>query len=186
MKISRNIIVLILVNLLCGCSMVTPLYTSAQRNSSQLEEINARIQVGTFESIPNPMNFNPIYMRAGIIHSPYQDSYARYLQEALKMELIEAKKFDLHSNTEISGFLMKNDIQIPAFDMGKGIIEARFVVKKEGQELYNKILLIDHSFESAFSGSVAYSKGIIEYKYMVQKLLNKLLSDPDFVGCFKK
>lgn len=74
-------------------------------------------KVGEFTSRPGPENHNPISLRGSSMTSPYQNSYAAYISEALKQELELAGKLAPNADIELSGTLIKNDID-PAIGIG--------------------------------------------------------------------
>ncbi|MFZ6735867.1 hypothetical protein ACO0LG_28365 [Undibacterium sp. Ji42W] len=172
---------------LSGCALVAPPYTSSQVNAQLLEDAGAsKVKVGEFGNAKYTENANPVALRGGRMHSPYQESFSTYLEEALKTELTASNQLDQKSAIEISGILRKNDMTIPVFDPGLGIMEVQFIVKSDGLVKFDKVKSVKHNFESAFSGDVAISRAISEYKYMVQKLLKTLFSDQDFKKAINK
>lgn len=173
--------------ILSGCALVAPPYTSSQVNAQLLENTGAtKVKVGEFGNAKDNENANPVALRAGRMHSPYQESFSIYLEEALKAELTASNQLDQKSAIEISGTLRKNDMTIPVFDPGQGVMEAQFIVKSDGLVTFDKVKCVKHDFESAFNGDVAISRAISEYRYMVQKLLKSLFSDQDFQKSIKK
>ncbi len=169
-----------------GCSTNGPLYTASIDNVQLLKEAgNVSAKVGKFDSIPGPGNANPITLRGSRMNSPYESSYAAYLAEAIKQELSLAGKLKADTDIEISGSLLKNDINIAGFSIGTGDIEARFVVKKGAQVRYDQIKTIHDQWESSFAGAIAVPRGQQQYPNLVQKLLATLYADHDFLEALK-
>jgi len=186
----RRIVMLALVSLLgtvaSGCSMMAPQYSASIENVQKLKEggsISAK--VGKFDSNPDRANANPISLRGASLMSPYENSYAVYLVEAIKQELALAGKMNPDVDIEISGVLLKNDMDASGFSTATGDIEAKFIVKKGERILYSKIKTIHHEWESSFAGAVAVPRAQQEYPRLVQLLLAALYSDQDFLLALK-
>ncbi|HYD59632.1 MAG TPA: hypothetical protein VEC35_04720 [Noviherbaspirillum sp.] len=169
-----------------GCSMMAPQYTPSLDNVQRLKDAGAySASVGTFASSPDKANANPISMRGSSLASPYQDSYANYVAEAIRQELSLAKKLSSDTTTEITGTLLKNDIDVAGFSVGTVDLEARFVVKRAGQVRYDQVKSVRSEFPSSFAAAVALPRAVQEYPVAVQKLLGKLYEDKAFVNALK-
>jgi hypothetical protein len=66
-----------------------------------------------------------------------------------------------------------------------GYIEARFVVKKDGQVTFDKTKRGSASWESSFVGAIAIPAAQSSYPLIVQDLLAKLYGDTDFQTALK-
>ncbi|GAC1611355.1 MAG: hypothetical protein NVS3B3_22320 [Aquirhabdus sp.] len=169
-----------------GCSLMAPKYDASQNNIQALKDAgNYSAKVGEFDSKNDPKNVNPISIRGSSLASPYQGSYANYLSEAIKQELTLATKFVPNANLEISGTLLKNDIDAAGFSVGVVTIEARFVVKRDGKITYDQLKSIKSEFPSSFAGNVAIPRAVQEYSPAVQKLLASLYADKAFIDALK-
>ncbi len=185
----RRIVLLTLVIIsgiiLSGCGMVAPKYSASMDNVQMLKDAgNISAKVGKFDSIRGKGNANPISIRTHPMTSPYDNSYAAYLTEAIKQELSLAGKLKPDTDIEISGSLLKNDIDA-AISMGTGDIQARFIVKKSGQVRYDQTKTVHHEWESSFLGAVAIPRAQQQYLNLVQKLLAALYADQDFLQALK-
>ena len=71
--------------------------------------------------------------------------------------------------------------------MSKGTsdLSARFVVHKDGKEVYNKVHKSHLEWESSFIGSIAIPNAINKYSESVQKLVSTFLLDKDFINSVK-
>lgn len=168
-----------------GCSMMAPQYSTSIPNVQKLKDAGAiKAKVGTFASDNNPGNPNILGIRAATMESPY-GTYSAYLATALKQELELSGKLAPNSDIEISGTLLKNDLDTSSFSVGYGTIEARFVVKKGSETRYDKVKSAKTEFESSFAGAVAIPKAQQEYPTLVQQLLATLYSDPEFFQALK-
>lgn len=169
-----------------GCSLMAPQYSASLENVQTLKDAgNFTAKVGTFTASPDKGNANPISIRGSSLSSPYQNSYANYLGEAIKQELTLAKKLGPDANVEISGMLTKNDLHIAEFTTGSGEIEARFIVKKNSQVQYDQVKTVQHEWPSSFLGSIAIPRAVQEYPNLVQKLLTELYADSAFLKALK-
>jgi hypothetical protein len=165
---------------------MAPQYSASIDNVQKLKDAgNYTAKVGDFASSKDKGNVNPISLRGSTLSSPYESSYSKYLAEALKQELSLANKFAPNADVEVSGTLMKNDIDASGFSTGSGGIEARFVVKKSGQILYDQVKSVHQEWPSSFAGAVAIPRAIQEYSNLVQKLLTSLYADNAFLDALK-
>jgi len=172
--------------LLTGCSTMAPQYPSSLDNVAVLKkEAGAAAKVAAFDASPNKDNANPISLRGTSLNSPYQGSYANYLSEALKQELSLAGKYAPDSAIEISGTLLKNDLDASGFSTGHGQIEARVVVKNRGTVQYDKVKSAQYEWDSHFVGAIAIPNATAAYPNLVSKLLATLYADPDFISTLK-
>jgi hypothetical protein len=63
-----------------GCTSLAPQYSASPQNIQTLKDAgNYSVNVGVFASDADKENVNPIPIRALMMKSPYQDSYANYL-----------------------------------------------------------------------------------------------------------
>jgi hypothetical protein len=173
----------IFTNLLSACaSMVMPAYTASMDNVETLKKAGAfQASIGEFTSIKGDGNPNPISMRgSNTVSSPYQDSYAGYVAEALRQEFTLANKLAPNASIELSGMLIKNDIEVP-MGTGHAHIEVRMIVRKDGQVRYDQIKKIDQQWESSFAAATAIPLAINEYPVAIQKLLGSLYGDAEFI-----
>lgn len=172
--------------LLVGCTGLAPQYSSSIDNVQILKNAGSfSAKVGTFESSPNPQDRDPLTIRGSKMVSPYSESYAAYLAEAIRQELVLANRFSKDADVEISGLLLKNELDASGISVGTADIEARFVVRKAGQVRFDKVKSIRHEFPSAFAGMTAVPRAAQEYQFAVQKLLGQLYADKDFTASLR-
>ncbi len=169
-----------------GCAMVAPTYSASIDNIQVLKDSgNYTAKVGEFTASKDKAYANPISIRGSSLISPYGESYANYVAEALKQELSLAKKLSPDADTEILGTVLKNDINTTGGTLGWAEIEARFIMKRGGQVRYDQVKSIKHEFPSSFAGAVAIPRAVQEYPVAVQKLLNQLYTDKTFIDALK-
>ena len=168
-----------------GCSLVAPRYTASLDNVQKLKDGGVSpVKVGAFHSDPGKDNPAAISLRGSSLASPYNNSYAEYLAEALKQELSMAGKLAPDAQIEVTGALQKNDISIP-ISTGTGDITARFIVTRGGAVRYDQVKSIHDQWDSSFVGAVAIPRAQEQYPLMVQKLLAALYADPAFLDALK-
>jgi len=127
---------------------------------------------------------NNITLRGATLASP-SGSYAKYLEDAIKSDLIDANLIDSNSLFKLSAFLLTNDINVAGFDTGNGNIEAQFSIYRNGTAIFDKKISTEIEFESSFFGNVAVLKGQNEYQNLVRALLKKLYSDKEFINALQ-
>jgi hypothetical protein len=168
-----------------GCSLTAPKYTASLENVQKLKDGDIQpTKVGAFHSEAGKENAQTISLRGSSLASPYDNSYAAYLAEALKQELSMAGKLAPDAQIEVTGALQKNDISIPV-STGTGDIAARFVVTRSGTVRYDQLKSIHDTWDSSFVGAIAIPRAQEQYPIMVQKLLAELYADPAFVQALK-
>lgn len=125
-------------------------------------------------------------LRAATMTSPQGANFGDYIAAALRQELELAKLYDAQSGLEITGELLRNNIDAGGLSTNQGQIEARFLVKRGAQVRFDRVKRIDQQWESEFAGAVAIPLARNNYPLMVQKLFNVLISDADFVRALRK
>lgn len=178
----KRILTLLAVAALTGCSTMAPQYPASLDNVAVLKKDGAPARVASFQSSAAKENANPISLRGTSMNSPYQGSYANYLTEAIKQELTLAGKYSPDADIEISGSLLKNDLDATGVSTGHGVMAARFIVKQRDTVKYDKVKSVDHSWDSHFMGNIAIPAATTTYPNMVSKLLAALYTDPDFMS----
>lgn len=170
-----------------GCSMVAPKYTPSVSNVQALKQSgDLKANVAPFDSKEQEGNANPISLRGSQMHSPYNDSYAAYLTEAVRQDLILAGKLSPQSDLIITGTLLKNDLNTGTVSTGEGDIEARFIVRKGKTVRYDQVKQVHTQWKSSFVGAVAIPKAQQQYPVLVKKLLDELYSDSAFMKALQK
>jgi len=169
-----------------GCSMMAPPYSASMENVQNLKNSgDSKVSVGQFSSIPGAGNNYPLSIRGSSMSSPYNNSYGAYVAAAIQQELTLANRYAQGGNLEVSGSLLKNDIEAAGFSVGYVTVEARFVVKRNGVPTYDSVKFVKREFPSSFAGAVAIPKAVQEYNVAVQKLLGLLYEDKAFSEAVK-
>ncbi|HEV2287085.1 MAG TPA: hypothetical protein VGR80_13660 [Steroidobacteraceae bacterium] len=188
MSLRRALVLTVVVSgalLASGCSLTAPRYTASLDNVQKLKDGGiAPTKVGTFRSDSGKDNPATISIRGSALASPYNNSYADYLAEALKQELTMAGKLAPDAQIEVTGALQKNDISVP-MSTASGDMTARFIVMRGGTVRYDQVKSIHDEWESSFVGAIAIPRAQEQYPIMVQKLLAALYADPAFIQALK-
>lgn len=184
-RISSTLALAALGVVVSGCSMVAPVYPPSIDNVQVLKNSDVQgAKVGAFTSAGGAATPNPIPLRANKLQSPYDGGFSAYLSAAITRELELAGKLSRSADVEISGTLLRNEID-PAIVTASGDIEARFVVRKAGTVSYDQVKSVHREWDSSFAAAVAIPKAISEYGYTVQALLAELYADPAFLNSLK-
>lgn len=170
-----------------GCAVKAPNYSPSITNVELLKKGGVEtMKVGHVGVTLGMSGANSLSLRANSMAPPAASNYGDYLAGTLREELEFAKLHNLRSDVEVSGLLMKNNIDAGGFSINEGQIEARFIVKRVEQIQYDKVKKVELKWNSSFAGAVAIPLAINNYPVMVQKLLNALFSDPDFLAVTAK
>lgn len=169
-----------------GCATKAPPYQPSIDNVNVLKKAGASTaSVGGFTSAPGAPGALGISLRAADMTPPNGGNYAQYLEEAMKIELDLAKRLDPKANIAISAVLVKNIINAGGISTNNGEIEARFVVRRDGEVRFEKTKRSTAEWESSFVGAVAIPKAIQQYPLLVQSLLGSLYADPEFQAAIR-
>jgi hypothetical protein len=172
---------------LVGCAGPAPNYAPSIDNVETLKKIQGApaVKTGTIAVTAGMPGAASLQLRANTMTSPVGKNYGDYIAAALRQELELAKLYNPQSGVEISGTLLKNNIDAGGFSTNAGQIEARFVVTANGQVRFDKVKRIEKKWESSFAGAVAIPLAANNYPLMVQSLVAALVADPDFVKAIR-
>lgn len=168
-----------------GCATKAPPYQPSLDNVQAIKKLPQSLALGVFSVNAGATGAQSIGLRGSSMESPVGANYAAYLADALRQELVLAGKLDPQSKLEISGVLLKNDIDASGFSTASGEIEARFIVKNAGQTRYEKTHKATLNWESSFMGAVAIPKAQQQYPVVVQALITRLFADAEFLAALK-
>lgn len=111
--------------------------------------------------------------------APSTGSFALHLREQLVAELKAAGLYAPDSKLLIEGQLTDSKVDA-AIGTGTGRLAARFIVKREGQVVFDKELAAESSWESSFVGATAIPLAMNQYGALYKALVGKLIDDPQF------
>ncbi|NHZ93614.1 hypothetical protein F2P45_32140 [Massilia sp. CCM 8733] len=112
-------------------------------------------------------------------------SFAQYLGETLKVELLSAGLLDANAATVITGTLTQTEVDA-SIGTGKGVLAARFVVTRAAQVRYERELKVESTWDSSFVGATAIPAAAREYELQYRKLVSNLLDDEKFRQAISK
>jgi len=183
-KYSKRLLSLISILIISGCTSFAPPYQPDFELVNKLKSTDLpAMKTGEFTE-QNEL-VNKITIRGGPMVSPYEKSYAKYLEKALEEELKQSELWDKSSNIVISGTLLINELDGSGISVGESDMSANFIVTKNGNKLYDKTHTIHHEWESSFVGAIAIPAAQNNYPISIQKLLVKFLSDEEFLTIIK-
>lgn len=181
--LSRTVVCVALSCALTACASVDAAkYAPSVDNLQTLKSsgtVEARIK--PFEAPESHDNPYPVHLRAARMHSPVGDSFGTYLSNAMEQEFAVAGDLSPNAKFEVSGVLLKNDIDASGLSHGEGTISARFVVRRGSETVYDSVKTASGSWDSSFMGVVAINNATAAYPQIVQTLLAKLYADPVFM-----
>ncbi len=175
--------------ILSGCSTIAPQYSGSRENVEALQSMPpTKLSVGRFYDDHNPANNEKLNLRGlNTMSSAYGETYAGYVEQALRQDLTIADRYSSESSLMITGVLKKNNLDISSsFATGTSICEVEFSVMQNKNSIYKKTLTQNHEWESSFVGAIAIPKAKEEYTVTVQKIINKLFKDQEFIEAMKK
>lgn len=171
---------------LTGCATKSPPYSPSIANVSKLKAAGtAPVAIGAFSVKSDLPGAAAIGMRGSSMSSSIGSDYAAYLAEAIRLELELAGRLDPKSTLEISGTLLRNDLDASGISKGTAAVEGRFVVKRDGQVRFDKVKRGTAEWESSFAGAVALPRAAQNYPIVVQELLTALYADADFQSALR-
>lgn len=172
---------------IAGCTTTAPTYVVSIPNIQKLRDAGSSKVAVTKVEVPasKQEQLNTVGLRGSTMLSPYDGSYGKYLREALRAEFYEAGRLAETSNVQLSGVLLKNDVDSTGINIGTALIEAQFIVQRDKQVTYDKTISANHEWESSFAGAIAIPAAINNYSTTVQKLLNQLYTDKAFQDAIK-
>lgn len=112
-------------------------------------------------------------------------SFSQQLKEEIITNLKAAALYDENSPIRIEGRLTDSYVDA-AVKVGTGRLAARFIVNRDGKRVYDKELVVESTWPSAFVGAVAIPKAINEYGALYKKLAEKLFTDNKFKLALKQ
>ncbi|NRR31316.1 hypothetical protein HSX11_14110 [Oxalobacteraceae bacterium] len=184
-KIVSGLVCSVFALLATGCTTVAPNYSVSFPNVETLKQAGPiQAKVGEFNSTVAEGKGSAISMRGNKMISPYKESFAAYVAEAVKQEFSLAGKLSPTSINEVTGTLLQNDIDA-AIGTAKGDIQVRILVKKNGAIAYDQVKSAHTEWESSFAGAIAIPRATQEYTVLVQKVLGSLYVDPAFIAALK-
>lgn len=180
------VFVALFASVLSGCMQMPLTYQPSIENLETLKASKmAPANVGTFAlAAGKSASMDQIVSARGSTVVPPNNSFALFLKDAVKQELVSAGKFDPASTVVIHGQLTKSALEAP-IGTGKGTLAARFTVNRNNQLAYEKELEEYAEWPSVFLGADAIPTAMMQYASLYKKLLARLFGDADFQNAVK-
>ncbi|MES2943019.1 MAG: hypothetical protein V4772_09150 [Pseudomonadota bacterium] len=168
---------------LTGCAGPAPNYLASIDNVEALKKVGSGVLVktGAIGVTAGMPGADGMKLRAATMVSPVGANFGDYIAAALRQELELAKLYNPQSGVEITGTLIKNNIDAGGISSNEGQIEARFLVTADKKVRFDKVKKVERTWESSFAGPVAIPLAANNYPLMVQSLISSLVTDPDFI-----
>jgi hypothetical protein len=160
----------------------SPDYQAIDRLKSEPIEL---LSVGEFSPMSPQADVNRISLRGSGLKAK-QGTFAEYLQDAVRSDLIELGVYDANSPLSITATILENDIDVSGLSEGFGIMKVHLLVKRNDQVVFDQIFDARTEFPSSFAGAVAIPKGQQEYPNLVKALLNRIYIDVEFIKAVSK
>lgn len=174
--------VTILLSLVACVHAPAPQYQPGVSNLQALRAGATPIAVDDFAAAPG-VNDSRLGMRGNSMTGLGADgTFSTYLQKALETELRNAGRLESAAGLRLSGTLTTNRLDANDSSVGRASIAARFVLTRDGRVVYDKVLSVEHAWESSFLGALAIPAAMQGYAATVQALIGRLFADPDFVA----
>jgi len=144
------------------------------------------MQVGKFALAPGKSASldKSVGIRSVSLSSPYEGSFAKYLQQTLETDLRAAGKLDANADTVLEGLLTQSDVDA-GIGTGTAVLGAKFSLLKGGKSVFEKDLAVHAQWDSSFIGAVAIPDAVNQYSSLYEKLVLELVSDKDFKAAAK-
>jgi hypothetical protein len=180
----KALFIVLTVSLVSACSMNTVQYQPDFNLVNDMKDNNLqKMSIGDISS-KNP-DVNKVSIRGSSMVSTFNNSYAKYLEVALREQLQQANLYDSSSSISIVGDLLKNEVNAAGFSVGTAEITTRFKVLSSDKVIFDKVVTITHEWDSSFVGAIAIPNAQNNYPIAIQKLISKLMTEQDFISSVK-
>ncbi len=160
---------MIVIFLFTGCTYKASGYKANFESINTIKELDLKpMSVGKCYYENNDSNVTNIGLRGSTMVSPYEGSFADYLEFALKEHFL------------------KNHINANGITTGTASLSAKFILKENEKIAFQQVYEIEHEWPSSFAGAIAIPDALLNYSIAVQKLIDKLMSDKLFLEPIKK
>ena len=178
----RKIVLAVGVLALSGCvSLQAPGYQpSIAATQGLMKDVQGSIGIDRIDAAAGVEN-KSLSIRGSTMSGGSDGTYSTYLHDALKSTLESAGRFDAASATRLSGTLDANDLNGANMSTGSATIGAHFVLSREHTTVFDKEVKANQQWPSSFIGAIAIPAAVQNYATTMQKLVEQLFSDPDFI-----
>jgi hypothetical protein len=168
-----------------GCSMgALPVPPASIKTVSAIESVQfPPLAIGSFIADPAVRDRDKSFAIRGGIITAETGSFAGYLGETLKRQLAAAGRLDPASSSVVTGRLTVSSVSSAiGANAGKAALGGEFTLTRCGKEAFRKQLEVGQSWDSSFIGAVAIPAAESAYAGLYTTLVEKLLTDPDFIA----
>lgn len=168
---------------LSACAIAQPKY-------SPQPQVQSTLRNGNFESIgvgsisANDPSLETLTIRGNPL-TPTSGTFSGDIRQALELELSRAGLLLPASQVQISGMLMKNELDGRGMSEGHASVAVEFIVRKDGKETFRSTKTADNSWPSSFVGAKAIPAAAQGYVQTVEKLVTTLVADPGFQAAIR-
>jgi hypothetical protein len=110
-------------------------------------------------------------------------SFSGFLRSAVETELAQAGKLDPNSPLELTAFLLKREVH--SNDPADATVSARFVLKRGGVVVYDKVHTATDNWKSTFAAAEAVPDAIYRFYSLYGAMTRTVLLDPEFIAAAK-
>jgi outer membrane murein-binding lipoprotein Lpp len=169
--------------LFSGCANKVPNYASSIQNIRAVKalasEEKTTVDIAPF-SAKNEGESKVMCRLATPIGAPDGVTFAKYIEDALAVELEMGNMYDPKSNTKITGYI--EDLYGSTV-LGNAYWEFKVKVSSSNGKSFD--VLSRYDYESSFNAYSACSEMQRSYLPAVQQLVNKIVTDPRFKELLK-
>jgi hypothetical protein len=136
--------------------------------------------VAPFTTTLSPQKARSINVRGSTLSAPGNGDYAEYLRQTLMSQLTAAGKLSGNGAVTIGATLTEAEVN-ENMSTGSAALGARFVVSKNGTNVFDKNIRVSGNFKSNFIGAIAIPETFLQFNALFPKLIDQLTLDPDFI-----
>lgn len=170
--------VVFLCALVSGCGVTAPTYVTQAKSQSVL--VNGKLKpatVGAFTARDPAFEHltvrgNPLTLGSG--------TASNEVRHALESELSQAGLLARTSGVQITGTLLKNELNGRGFAEGMADVSVEFVVTRDGRETFRGTKSKTNTWASSFVGAKAIPAAAQGYEQTIGDLVADLVADQSF------
>jgi hypothetical protein len=173
--------------LLSGCATMLP---SPAVTFDSVRSLRAAgtppLALGDFTRVPelSEARDRSIGIRADSLQPPQGGTFSGYLRDTFAAELAGAGLLDPNSPWVLSAQLTRSNVSTGG-SQSRGELGARFRVVSGGAIVFEKEIVLEDEWPSAFLGAEAIPDAMNHYTALYPKLLAALVADPEFKAALR-
>ena len=179
----RLLAIIALCALVSACGVSAPTYTSQPRSQSIL--VNGHFTpalVGTFTA--KDPSLEHLSVRGNTVTLASGSATAE-IKHALETELSQAGLLAKDSALQVTGTLLRNELNGRGFTEGSADVSVEFVVTRGGQETFRATKSKSNTWPSSFVGAKAIPAAAQGYEQTISDLVADLIADPAFQAALR-